>query len=193
MQLYNAIIQRNNAIINIETAIELLSLATVSSEALSPLLSHALSARGSRPYTRLITECLQQTMPPSVDYTKGIHIESLVTASSEALSPLLSHALSARGSRPYTRLITECLQQTMPPSVDYTYHTGLRTRPDLALNQIKDTVIQVFKSHGATEFSPPLLMPRARAWDQCPNAVKVMTAFGTVCHLPHDLRLPFAR
>ncbi|KAG7297751.1 hypothetical protein JYU34_018470 [Plutella xylostella] len=115
------------------------------------------------------------------------------TVASEALSPLLSHALSARGSRPYTRLITECLQQTMPPSVDYTYHTGLRTRPDLALNQIKDTVIQVFKSHGATEFSPPLLMPRARAWDQCPNAVKVMTAFGTVCHLPHDLRLPFAR
>ncbi|CAG9128250.1 unnamed protein product [Plutella xylostella] len=43
------------------------------------------------------------------------------TVASEALSPLLSHALSARGSRPYTRLITECLQQTMPPSVDYTY------------------------------------------------------------------------
>ncbi|KAG6441949.1 hypothetical protein O3G_MSEX002145 [Manduca sexta] len=110
-----------------------------------------------------------------------------------ALSGLLSHALSDRGARGYQRLVAACLDQRLSPAEDYTYHNGMKVKPGETLAAVKDAVIKVFRSHGASEFSPPLLMPRAKAWDQHPNAVKIMTASGYVCHLPHDLRLPFAR
>ncbi|XP_053613621.1 eIF-2-alpha kinase GCN2 isoform X2 [Plodia interpunctella] len=108
------------------------------------------------------------------------------------LAGLLSHALSERGSRGYTRLVAACLDQRASPAEDYTYHNDVRNRNDV-LAAVKDIVIKVFRSHGADEFSPPLLIPRAKGWEQYPNAVKVMTASGNVCHLPHDFRLPFAR
>ncbi|XP_063627840.1 eIF-2-alpha kinase GCN2 [Cydia splendana] len=107
-----------------------------------------------------------------------------------ALSGLLSHTLSSRGSRGYQRLIGACLQQAPSTAEDITYHNGMRR---VQLRWLTDRVAEVFRSHGAVEFSPPLLTPRVKAWDAYPNAVKVMTASGTVCHLPHDLRLPFAR
>ncbi|XP_028168706.1 eIF-2-alpha kinase GCN2 [Ostrinia furnacalis] len=110
-----------------------------------------------------------------------------------ALSGLLSHTLQDRGSRGYQRLIGACLEQRLSAAEDITYHGDTKTKPSEVLAALKDTVIKVFRTHGATEFSPPLLMPRAKGWDQYPNAVKVMTASGSVCHLPHDLRLPFAR
>ncbi|KAJ2953499.1 hypothetical protein O0L34_g1096 [Tuta absoluta] len=107
-----------------------------------------------------------------------------------ALSGLLSHTLSDRGSRGYQRLISACLEQRQSAAEDLTYHNGMKTKVP---TEVKHAVVKIFRSHGATEFSPPLLIPRAKDWDQYPNAVKVMTASGTVCHLPHDLRLPFAR
>lgn len=110
-----------------------------------------------------------------------------------ALAGLLSHALSDRGARGYTRLVAACLDQRPSAAEDYTYHNDMKTKPQELLLQIKDAVTKVFRSHGATEFSPPLLIPRASAWDQHANAVKVMTSSGSVVHLPHDLRLPFAR
>ncbi|XP_060805089.1 eIF-2-alpha kinase GCN2 [Amyelois transitella] len=108
------------------------------------------------------------------------------------LTGLLSHALSERGSRGYTRLVAACLDQRVSPAEDYTYHNDVRNGNEL-LAAVKDVVVKVFRSHGAEEFFPPLLTPRAKVWDQHPNAVKLMTASGSVCHLPHDLRLPFAR
>ncbi|XP_059048217.1 eIF-2-alpha kinase GCN2 [Achroia grisella] len=109
-----------------------------------------------------------------------------------ALAGLVSHALSER-ARNYQRLVAACLHQRPSPAEDYTYHKDMRTRPNDLLSVVKGNVIKVFHSHGATEFSPPLLTPRAKSWEQHPKAVAVMTASGTVCHLPHDLRLPFAR
>ncbi|KAI8424809.1 hypothetical protein MSG28_006741 [Choristoneura fumiferana] len=109
-----------------------------------------------------------------------------------ALSGLLSHTLASRGSRGYRRLVAACLQQTPSTAEDITYHNGMRRA---ALQWLTTRVAEVsgIPSHGAVEFSPPLLTPLVKAWDPHPNAVKVMTASGTVCHLPHDLRLPFAR
>ncbi|KAF9407225.1 hypothetical protein HW555_012676 [Spodoptera exigua] len=92
-----------------------------------------------------------------------------------ALAGLLSHALSDRGARGYTRLVAACLDQRPSAAEDYTYHNDMKTKPHELLLQIKDAVIKVFP------------------WDQHPNAVKVMTSSGSVVHLPHDLRLPFAR
>ncbi|CAB3248781.1 unnamed protein product [Arctia plantaginis] len=110
-----------------------------------------------------------------------------------ALAGLLRHALSERAARPYARLVAACLDQRPPPAEDLTYHNDMAPGPSDLHRALSDVVLKVFRSHGAKEFSPPLLIPRARRWDQYPNAVKVMTASGSVCHLPHDLRLPFAR
>ncbi|CAG9789488.1 unnamed protein product [Diatraea saccharalis] len=110
-----------------------------------------------------------------------------------ALSGLLAHTLNDRGARCYQRLITACLDQKLSAAEDITYHGDVKSKPTELLENLKDIVINVFKSHGAKEFSPPLLMPRSKYWDSYANAVKVMTASGAVCHLPHDLRLPFAR
>lgn len=47
------------------------------------------------------------------------------------------------------------------------------------------------KIHGATSLSPPLLVPCAAS--PPPAAVSLMTRWGGITMLAHDLRLPFAR
>ncbi|XP_045486079.1 eIF-2-alpha kinase GCN2 [Pieris rapae] len=129
--------------------------------------------------------------PTSAELLASEHVPRAVPEG--ALSGLLSHTLSDRGSRGYQRLVTACLEQKPSPAEDFTYHSAMKTKPMEVIGAIKDVITKVFRSHGAIEFSPPLLIPRANRWDQCPNSVKVMTLSGSVCHLPHDLRLPFAR
>ncbi|CAK1550132.1 unnamed protein product [Leptosia nina] len=129
--------------------------------------------------------------PTSAELLASEHVPRTVPEG--ALSGLLSHTLSERGSRAYQRLISACLDQKPSPAEDFTYHSGVKHKPMDVIAAIKDVITKVFRSHGATEFSPPLLIPRANRWDQYPNSVKVMTLSGSVCHLPHDLRLPFAR
>ncbi|XP_052756420.1 eIF-2-alpha kinase GCN2 isoform X2 [Galleria mellonella] len=109
-----------------------------------------------------------------------------------ALAGLLALAHCGR-RRPYQRLVAACLAPRPSPAEDYTYHNDMRARPDRQLATLARTLVKVFQSHGAVEFTPPLLTPKAKSWEQHPKAVTVMTASGTVCHLPHDLRLPFAR
>ncbi|XP_047536765.1 eIF-2-alpha kinase GCN2 isoform X2 [Vanessa atalanta] len=129
--------------------------------------------------------------PTSAELLASEHVPRAVPEL--ALSGLLSHTLSERGSRGYQRLVAACLDQKTSPAEDITYHRAIKSKPMDYVARIKDVVIKVFQSHGASEFSPPLLTPRATRWDQYPNAARVMTSSGTVCHLPHDLRLPFAR
>ncbi|XP_050354452.1 eIF-2-alpha kinase GCN2 [Nymphalis io] len=129
--------------------------------------------------------------PTSAELLASEHVPRAVPEL--ALSGLLSHTLSERGSRGYQRLVAACLDQKTSPAEDFTYHSAIKSKPMDYVAGIKDVVIKVFQSHGASEFSPPLLTPRATRWDQYPNATRVMTSSGSVCHLPHDLRLPFAR
>ncbi|XP_072929704.1 eIF-2-alpha kinase GCN2 [Epargyreus clarus] len=128
--------------------------------------------------------------PTSAELVASEHVPRAVPEG--ALSGLLSHTLAERGSRGYQRLVAACLDQKLSAAEEFTYHSGLKAKPE-SIAAVQDCVVKVFRSHGATEFSPPLLTPRSSRWDQCPNAVKVMTSSGSVCHLPHDLRLPFAR
>ncbi|XP_075982885.1 eukaryotic translation initiation factor 2 alpha kinase Gcn2 [Anticarsia gemmatalis] len=128
--------------------------------------------------------------PTCADLLASEHVPRAVPEG--ALSGLLSHTLSDRGARGYQRLVAACLDQRLSAAEDYTYHNDMNKNAVL-LGEVKQAVLKVFRSHGAIEFSPPLLIPRAKRWEQYPNAVKVMTASGSVCHLPHDLRLPFAR
>ncbi|OWR52683.1 eukaryotic translation initiation factor 2-alpha kinase 4 like protein [Danaus plexippus plexippus] len=129
--------------------------------------------------------------PTSLELLGSEHVPRAVPEG--ALSGLLSHTLSSRGSRGYQRLITACLDQKPSAAEDFTYHSGVKPKDMEIIAGIKDAVVKVFQSHGAIEFAPPLLTSRSKHWDQYANAVKVMTSSGSVCHLPHDLRLPFAR
>ncbi|XP_045502647.1 eIF-2-alpha kinase GCN2 [Colias croceus] len=129
--------------------------------------------------------------PTSAELLASEHVPRAVPEG--ALSGLLSHTLAGRGSRGYLKLVSACLDQRPSAAEDFTYHSAVKAKPLDMIEAIKKAILKIFRSHGAIEFSPPLLTPRASRWDQCPNAVKVMTLSGSVCHLPHDLRLPFAR
>ncbi|XP_034834138.1 eIF-2-alpha kinase GCN2 [Maniola hyperantus] len=129
--------------------------------------------------------------PTSAELLASKHVPRAVPEGT--FSGVLSHTLSERGSRNYQRLVTACLEQKPSPAEDFLYHSGMKTKPMDVLAALKDVVIKIFESHGATEFTPPLMIPRTKRWDQYPNAVRIMTSTGSVCHLPHDLRLPFAR
>lgn len=63
----------------------------------------------------------------------------------------------------------------------------------LAQDLARETVIGVFRRHGAACISTPLLMPRAKLYDTTESCVRLMTHSGGVVHAPHDLRVPFAR
>ncbi|XP_045453243.1 eIF-2-alpha kinase GCN2 [Melitaea cinxia] len=110
-----------------------------------------------------------------------------------ALSSLLAHTLSQRASRRYQRLIDACLDQKMSLAEDYVYQSNIKPKPMEYISGIKEVVTKVFQRHGAAEFQPQLLTALAERWARLAGAVRVMTASGSVCHLPHDLRLPFAK
>ncbi|CAH2094788.1 unnamed protein product [Euphydryas editha] len=129
--------------------------------------------------------------PTSAELLASEHVPRAVPEG--ALASLLAHSLSERGSRRYQRLVAACLDQKTSLAEDFAYHSAMKTKPMDYVVGIKEVVIKVFQSHGASEFSPPLLTPRVARWDQYHNAVRLMTSSGSVCHLPHDLRLPFAR
>ncbi|XP_052744054.1 eIF-2-alpha kinase GCN2 isoform X2 [Bicyclus anynana] len=129
--------------------------------------------------------------PTSAELLSSEHVPRAVPEGT--FSGVLSHALSERGSRNYQRLVSACLEQKPSPAEDFLYHRDLKTKSTEVLAALKDLVVKVFQSHGANEFTPPLMIPRTKRWDQYPNAVRVMTSSGSICHLPHDLRLPFAR
>ncbi|CAH2044615.1 unnamed protein product, partial [Iphiclides podalirius] len=113
-----------------------------------------------------------------------------------ALAALLAHALAERGSRAYAQLVRACLEQPVTPADDFLFHAPQRnaTRASPALlSELADAVVSVFRSHSAEELTPALLTPCSGPWEGRADAVRVMTASGGVCHLPYDLRLPFAR
>ncbi|GBP22173.1 eIF-2-alpha kinase GCN2 [Eumeta japonica] len=110
-----------------------------------------------------------------------------------ALAGLVAHALAEKGGHGRRKLVKACLKSTVTPAEDYNYDSGLKSEPDVVLLAVKDSVIEVFKRHAAIEFAPPLMLSRTGVWDKHHTAVKLLTASGSVVHLPHDLRLPFAR
>lgn len=50
---------------------------------------------------------------------------------------------------------------------------------------------QVFKHHGGYSFSTPLLMPKTKFYEGIESCVNLMTHFGSIVALPHDLRYDF--
>ncbi|XP_039757544.1 eIF-2-alpha kinase GCN2 isoform X1 [Pararge aegeria] len=129
--------------------------------------------------------------PTSAELRSSKHVPRAVPEGTFA--GVLSHALSERGSRNYQRLVYACLDQKPSPAEDFLYHSGLKAKSMDVLAALKDMVVKVFQNHGGIEFTPPLMIPRTKRWDQYSNAVRIMTSSGSICHLPHDLRLPFAR
>lgn len=56
-----------------------------------------------------------------------------------------------------------------------------------------EVCLQIFKQHGGQNLSTPLLMPKSHYYEGVESCVKLMTHFGGIVSLPHDLRVPFAR
>ncbi|XP_068619333.1 eIF-2-alpha kinase GCN2 [Battus philenor] len=112
-----------------------------------------------------------------------------------ALAALLAHALSDRDAPAYARLVRTCLEQRAPPADELLFHEEPRVAPPAAarVSRLADALVNVFRSHGAEELTPPLLTLAGDAWESRADAVRVMTSSGGVCLLPYDLRLPFAR
>ncbi|CAG5026827.1 unnamed protein product [Parnassius apollo] len=136
-----------------------------------------------------------EARPSSEALAASRHVPRCVP--SRALLALLTQALAARGSRAHAQLLRALLAQRAHPADDllYTAHadTTSLTPHHPPLHALVYAVVQVFRSHGAAELLPPLLTPMGEAWEARSDAVRVLTASGTVCHLPYDLRLPFAR
>lgn len=49
-------------------------------------------------------------------------------------------------------------------------------------------LFKIFEQHGAQNLSTPLLMPKSNFYEDVESCVKLMTHFGSLVCLPHDLR-----
>ncbi|XP_077285683.1 eukaryotic translation initiation factor 2 alpha kinase Gcn2 isoform X2 [Arctopsyche grandis] len=129
-----------------------------------------------------------------------LQCEQLPSAMEEyELKEVLRHALAIRSSKAYRHLINACFQQELTPAEDITYDmnllktTGLHHKQSLIITFVKEMVIKVFKLHGGVELTTPLLLPMCHLYDPVESSVRLMTHSGDVVHIPHDLRVPFAR
>lgn len=107
------------------------------------------------------------------------------------LQEMLRHVLANPQSRSYKHLIARCLTQESDAVGELTYHTGMVPISPLFEN-VKNSIVKVFRRHGAIEISTPLLTPNTKL-NSFDSSVKLMTHSGSVVVLPHDLRLPFLR
>lgn len=65
--------------------------------------------------------------------------------------------------------------------------------PPMLQELAKGRIVRVFKKHGATCLSTPLLMPQNMLYDNTESCVRLMAQSGGIVTLPHDLRVSFAR
>ncbi|XP_030764956.1 eIF-2-alpha kinase GCN2 [Sitophilus oryzae] len=113
------------------------------------------------------------------------------------LQELVRHTLSNPQLKGYRYLISSCFKQTITLAQDITYDRD-PTAPSLSkpLNLyefVRDVCIKIFKQHGGQNLATPLLMPKSKYYEEIESCVKLMTHFGNIVLLPHDLRVPFAR
>ncbi|XP_060526951.1 eIF-2-alpha kinase GCN2 isoform X2 [Cylas formicarius] len=112
------------------------------------------------------------------------------------LQEMVVNTLSDPKLKSYKYLISACLKQTLSPALDITYDK------DQSSDSVKywplyefvmELCVKIFKKHGGEHLSTPLFMPKSKYYENTESCVKVMTRFGNVVSIPHDLRVPFAR
>lgn len=111
----------------------------------------------------------------------------------------IRHALASLSDpkMPYYQQVMQALfSQPTKEYKDHTYDTNphykkLRWDQLLLQSQVKDTLTDIFRRHGAVETSRPLFMPRNRQYSR--DVIQMIDSNGTLVQLPYDLTLPYAR
>ncbi|KAM5241039.1 eIF-2-alpha kinase GCN2 isoform 4-T4 [Hipposideros larvatus] len=114
------------------------------------------------------------------------------------LHEVLHHTLANTDSKAYRTMMAQIFSQRIPPAIDYTYDSDiLKGSFSICTAKIQqhvcETIIRIFKRHGAVQLCTPLLLPRNRQIYEHNEAALFMDHSGMLVMLPFDLRVPFAR
>ncbi|XP_006778231.1 PREDICTED: eukaryotic translation initiation factor 2-alpha kinase 4 [Myotis davidii] len=114
------------------------------------------------------------------------------------LHEVLHHTLANVDGKAYRTMMAQIFSQRIPPAIDYTYDSDiLKGNFSICIAKMQqhvcETIIRIFKRHGAVQLCTPLLLPRNRQIYEHNEAALFMDHSGMLVMLPFDLRVPFAR
>ncbi|KAM5235707.1 eIF-2-alpha kinase GCN2 [Ctenodactylus gundi] len=114
------------------------------------------------------------------------------------LHEVLHHTLANVDGKAYRTMMAHIFSQRTSPAIDYTYDSDIQKgnfsiRTAKIQQHVCETVIRIFKRHGAVQLCTPLLLPRNRQTYEHNEAAVFMDHSGMLVMLPFDLRVPFAR
>ncbi|XP_057398022.1 eIF-2-alpha kinase GCN2 isoform X2 [Balaenoptera acutorostrata] len=114
------------------------------------------------------------------------------------LHEVLHRTLANVGGKAYRTVMAQTFSQHISPAVDYTYDSDIlkgsfSIRTAKIQQHVGETIIRIFKRHGAVQLCTPLLLPRNRQIYEHNEAALFMDHSGMLVMLPFDLRVPFAR
>ncbi|XP_003503470.1 eIF-2-alpha kinase GCN2 isoform X1 [Cricetulus griseus] len=114
------------------------------------------------------------------------------------LHEVLHHTLANIDGKAYRTMMGQIFSQHISPAIDYTYDSDILKgnfliRTAKIQQLVCETIIRIFKRHGAVQLSTPLLLPRNKQIYEHNEAAVFMDHSGMLVMLPFDLRVPFAR
>ncbi|KAM9644973.1 eIF-2-alpha kinase GCN2 isoform 3-T3 [Trichechus inunguis] len=114
------------------------------------------------------------------------------------LHEVLHHTLANVDGKAYRTMMAHIFSQHISPAIDYTYDSDIlkgnfSIRTAKIQQHVCETIIRIFKRHGAVELCTPLLLPRNKQIYEHNEAALFMDHSGMLVMLPFDLRIPFAR
>ncbi|XP_069574792.1 eIF-2-alpha kinase GCN2 isoform X2 [Brachyistius frenatus] len=114
------------------------------------------------------------------------------------LHEVLQHTMANINGKAYRTMVGQLFAQYTSPVMDYTYdidlHKGSFSFNSAKLHQhVYETIIRIFKKHGAVRLQTPLLLPRNRKLYDGSELPCFMDHSGMLVTLPYDLRMAFAR
>ncbi|XP_036039268.1 eIF-2-alpha kinase GCN2 isoform X2 [Onychomys torridus] len=114
------------------------------------------------------------------------------------LHEVLHHTLANIDGKAYRTMMGQIFSQRISPAIDYTYDSDILKgnfliRTAKIQQLVCETIIRIFKRHGAVQLCTPLLLPRNRQIYEHNEAAVFMDHSGMLVMLPFDLRVPFAR
>ncbi|XP_006883089.1 PREDICTED: eukaryotic translation initiation factor 2-alpha kinase 4 [Elephantulus edwardii] len=114
------------------------------------------------------------------------------------LHEVLHHTLANVDGKAYRTMMAHIFSQHISPAIDYTYDSDIlkgnfSIRTAKIQQHVCETIIRIFKRHGAVELCTPLLLPQNKQVYEHNEAALFMDHSGMLVMLPFDLRVPFAR
>ncbi|EGW04299.1 Eukaryotic translation initiation factor 2-alpha kinase 4 [Cricetulus griseus] len=109
------------------------------------------------------------------------------------LHEVLHHTLANIDGKAYRTMMGQIFSQHISPAIDYTYDSDILKgnfliRTAKIQQLVCETIIRIFKRHGAVQLSTPLLLPRNKQIYEHNEAAVFMDHSGMLVMLPFDLR-----